>query len=194
MKHYLIIPNDMKTSTGIFSREQWEKYKCSGCGAVKRYEVVKNEIIGSEPLPIRLPDFFETDDRGVFIVSKKAKEVIESFPGTNVCFFPLARKNDYFALLPNHLIYPPEEIRVTPAVDFAGQPFRAVYRKCLICDSYPSVAFNSELFTVPDNVLFAGIVLGPELGYLIGSSNFITHLKKEKLKGFSYSSRLANNK
>jgi predicted RNA-binding Zn-ribbon protein involved in translation (DUF1610 family) len=197
MKYYSINANEMRANTYIFSREQLERYKCPGCGSIDIVEIMRNEKIGSEPLSVRLPDFFRTDDH-VYIVSKKAKESIESFSRVNVHFFPLIKKEDYFAFLPDHLIYPPEKIRHSPAVDFAGEPFRAVYQNCLTCGKYPEIAFDAELYTVPDNITLAGLVFGKSGYILISSQELVAHIKreikKEKLKGFSFSSRFANNK
>jgi hypothetical protein len=173
----------------IFTRGNWidfydcyKKYTCEKCKRFDWLQATQNGILAAPILPLRMPDFLETSDLRAIVVSNNTKKVFETFSKDLADFFPIPNFKDRFVLLPKRLLLRPDKVKISD--DYMdGFPFRSEYPKCQKCNKYPDLCFRGSLYTVPDDVVFGGIILDTKGMVLAASRELSDHLRKAQLTG-----------
>ena len=185
-----ISAKEIRPIVWMFTRTNWfdvhECYKPYFCSKCKRFDWLKatqSGILASPILPVKMPDFFQTSDWQAFIVSRNVKKAFEAYDKTIAQFFPIPKYKDNFVLLPTRLFMPPAKIPISEDWIRENGPWRSPNPpQCKFCKTL-SLCFHRSWYTVPDDVIFAGIVVGVAGLTLVASREFADHLRKAKLSG-----------
>lgn len=184
---------ELKAITWMFTQTNWfdvyscyESFMCKKCKKFDCLKATQNGICAAPILPTKIPDFYRTTDLRAYLVSSKTRNVIESFSGEIAEFYPIPKYSDHFVLLPKQLLFHPQKIRLSDCF-LDGEAFRSDRTACSECKLYPDLCFNSKQFMVPDDVIFAGIVLDTKGLRLTASREFSDYLRKAKLSGLEIS-------
>ena len=181
---------ESRSITWMFTRTNWfdahdcyKPYLCSKCKRFDWLKATQGGILVPPIFPLKIPDFFQTSDRRAFVVSKNVKKVFETYDKTIAHFFPIPNYKDNFVLLPTQLFMPPVKIPLSEDWIPENGPWRTEHPQCKTCKHFPDLCFRSKWYSVPDDVIFAGIVIGVKAMILAVSREFSDHLRKAKLTG-----------
>ncbi len=155
---------DFRPITWMFTRSTWhdvadcyKPYFCEKCKKLDWLAATQGGIRASPILPLKMPDFFQTSDWRAFIVNENTKDLFESYVKSAVTFFPIPNHKGRFVLLPNKFFFPPAKVPVSESWIQDNGPWRTEDPRCKSCKNFPDLCFNRSWFTVPDDVVFAGI-------------------------------------
>jgi len=176
----------------IFTKTNWfdihecyQPYFCNKCKRIDWLKATQGGILAPPILPLNMPDFFQTSDRRTFVVSRNVKKAFETYDKTIAQFFPIPRYKDHFVFLPTQLLMPPVKIPISEEWIPENGPWRTEDSQCKLCKNFPDLCFNREWYMVPDDVVFAGIIIGVKSMSLVASREFSEHLRKAKLTGLT---------
>lgn len=187
-----IISKEFRPVTWMFTRTNWydihdcyKPYYCNNCKKIDWLAATQNGIRVAPILPLKMPDFFQTSDMRAFVVSESVRKSFVSFSKNIAEFFPIPDVKERFVLLPSRRFTPPEKVPESEDWLQENGPWRTEYPRCTACKNFPDLCFRSSWYTVPDDVVLAGIVIGVKSMILVASHEFSDHLRKAKLTGLS---------
>ena len=132
-KWYWIVPKDQRYNnwilhadnpkTGRRLRDRYSDRVCPRCHKLDEFEALKGGIDNDVAIRSR-SDFFRTDD-GFYVVSSKAKGIVESSQLSSVQFFSLPGTDEFHILMPTEF--------VATDTDNAGMEF---HRSCNHCGRF----------------------------------------------------------
>jgi hypothetical protein len=169
----------------------YKEFICQECGIFDWYAAIKNGIKTVPKLPAKMPDIFVTFDLLAWIVSDKTKTTMSTIEECNADFYPIPNYNGYYVMLPQKMLFPPKTLPVRedpkawidPNPEVRSSPFSIDKYPCKKCGQFYEIYPNWEMYTVPNDVTFAGIFLGKNGMDLVASRTISEQLKKAKLKG-----------
>ena len=187
-----ISAKEMRPVIWMFTRTNWfdvpecyKKYYCNKCKRVDWLKATQGGIVAPPIFPLKMPDFFQTSDRRAFVVSRNVKKAFEEYDKTIAQFFPIPKYDNQFVLLPTRLFMPPAKVPVFPKWIPENGPWRTEDSRCKSCKHFPDLCFHQEWFTIPSDVIFAGIVIDVKSMVLAVSREFSDHIRAAKLSGLS---------
>ncbi len=188
MKYFFIYPHDVNIEPLILwhidpisghrkVRARYEALLCPECGKIDECKALDLGIDEEVTIPRVSRDFFGSWDQ-LILVSDKMKTVLESFPDSNVGFYPL-RHSDFIVAMPRRVFYP---VLNDSAFEIHG--------KCEKCGRFRDVVWGSGRPVINGSFSVGVFQLeNPCVGMMpawIVSEPVAKAIKEKKLKGIFF--------